>query len=235
MDNNKWPAVRGWLPDRQPPGGGGYPGVDDFQGPVGGPYGGPGYGGGGGFFGGPSSGYGQGYGGGGGFFGGPSSGYGQGYGGGGGLFGLPFNLGQLKTFIDRMGGLDGILNTIGKMQRLFGTMQQLAPLMRLLLAKKSSTPDAEEDAEPPRRRRKRGGGQRRRRRSAAGRSGIHPRRGGSSRRRPVAGRRSGSGYARVRAVSGPQGKRTGSRTRDRFRVPDHDDTVDLPPHGLYLP
>jgi len=227
MDNNKWPAVRGWLPDRQPPGGGMYPGVDDFQGPAGGPYGGPGYGG--GAYGGPS-----GYGGG--FFGGPSGGYGQGYGGGGGgLLNLPFNLGQLKMFIDRMGGLDGILNTIGKMQRLFGTMQQLAPLVRLLLAKKSSTSDAEEELEAPRRKRKRGG-QRRRRRGAAGRSGSRPRRGGAGRRRPGAGRRTGGGYARVRAASGPAGKRTGARTRDRFRVPDHDrEPADLPPDGLYLP
>lgn len=231
MDNGKWPAVRGWLPDRQPPGGGMYPGVDDFPGTAGGPPAG------GGFFGGPS-GYGGGpFGGptgyGGGYSGGSPAGYSQPY-GGGGLFGLPFNLGQLKAFVDRMGGLDGILNTIGKMQKLFGTMQQLAPLMRLLLAKKSSTADADADLEIPRRRRKRSGG--RGARHAAGRGGRHRNRvrRGAGRRPQGGGRRRSGGYARVRAADGPAGKRTGRR--DRFRLPEHGrDPDDLPPHGLFLP
>ncbi|MEO2205561.1 tyrosine protein kinase [Paenibacillus pabuli] len=75
------------------------------------------------------------------------------------------NLGELKGMIDRFGGIDGIMNGIGKMQKVVGGIQQMAPMMKLVMGilpfgkgkNKSSSP-AEADYEeytPPRRPRKR--------------------------------------------------------------------------------
>ncbi|MGF9697156.1 MULTISPECIES: tyrosine protein kinase [Paenibacillus] len=75
------------------------------------------------------------------------------------------NLGELKGMIDRFGGIDGIMNGIGKMQKVVGGIQQMAPMMKLVMGilpfgkgkGKSSSP-AETDYEeytPPRRSRKR--------------------------------------------------------------------------------
>lgn len=75
------------------------------------------------------------------------------------------NLGELKGMIDRFGGIDGIMNGIGKMQKVVGGIQQMAPMMKLVMGilpfgkgkNKSSSP-AEVDYEeytPPRRPRKR--------------------------------------------------------------------------------
>ncbi|WP_276356577.1 hypothetical protein [Cohnella caldifontis] len=55
--------------------------------------------------------------------------------GAGGGTGKGFNFGDIKGFIDRMGGIDGVLNGLGKFQKLMSTMQQMAPLLRLLIGK----------------------------------------------------------------------------------------------------
>jgi hypothetical protein len=57
--------------------------------------------------------------------------FGGGSGGGGGGSSINFN--QIKTFVDRMGGIDGIIGTMGKMQKIFQSVQQMAPMMKLLM------------------------------------------------------------------------------------------------------
>jgi hypothetical protein len=47
--------------------------------------------------------------------------------------GSGFNFNQVKTFVDRMGGIDGIMGTMGKMQKIFQSVQQMAPMMKLLM------------------------------------------------------------------------------------------------------
>lgn len=47
-------------------------------------------------------------------------------------FSLP-NLGELKGIIDRMGGIDGIMNTVGKVQKVMAGVQQFAPMAKLLM------------------------------------------------------------------------------------------------------
>lgn len=94
---------------------------------------------------------------------------GAGAGGGSkGPFGLP-NMADIKVIIDRMGGIDGILSTMQKVQKFVGTMQQMAPMLKLLTgafgakkAKAASSDDGE--WRPKRRRRRRRTGARRRRR-----------------------------------------------------------------------
>ncbi|KRE50676.1 hypothetical protein [Paenibacillus sp. Soil724D2] len=131
--------------------------------------------GGGNFFGSPSSGSA-----GGGLFGGGSanpSGAGGGgggnflsnlLGGGGGgaaaggassnpLSGL--NLKQISGFVERMGGIDGIIGTMGKVQKFMSTFQQMAPMVKTILGsigkgKVNSSADLEEILRPKRKRRK---------------------------------------------------------------------------------
>lgn len=43
------------------------------------------------------------------------------------------NIGELKGMIDRFGGIDGIMNGIGKMQKVVGGFQQMAPMMKLVM------------------------------------------------------------------------------------------------------
>jgi len=80
--------------------------------------------------------------------------------------GLP-NLADLKLLVDRMGGIDGILSTVQKIQKIVGTVQQFAPMIKLIAGslgpKKAAAASADGEARP-RRRRRRGG----RRRSGAG-------------------------------------------------------------------
>ena len=78
--------------------------------------------------------------------------------------GLP-SLADLKLIVDRMGGIDGILNTVQKIQKIVGTVQQFAPMLKLLAGslgpKKASAAAASADRESrPRRRRRRGRGRR---------------------------------------------------------------------------
>ena len=78
-----------------------------------------------------------------------------------GLFGN-FNLKDIKTVVDRMGGIDGIISTMGKVQKIVSSIQQMQPMLRLLfsmLPGKAKTTDLEEDSDSwtpqPKRRRKR--------------------------------------------------------------------------------
>ena len=99
-----------------------------------------------------------------------------------GPLGLP-NLADLKLLIDRMGGIEGILSTVQKVQRIVGTVQQFAPMIKLIAGslgpKKAAAAASADDGEwRPRRRRRRGGRGRR-----AGRSRRGVRKGAGSRRR----------------------------------------------------
>lgn len=95
---------------------------------------------------------------------------------GGGLSSM-LNLNEIKGLVERMGGLDGILTNVGKLQKIMATMQQMAPIIRLLTGKgKTAASDESEGAIRPRKRRRRSG-------SARSRSGR------ASSRRKSAGRR----------------------------------------------
>ncbi|WP_168120346.1 hypothetical protein [Paenibacillus sp. HB172176] len=97
------------------------------------------------------------------------------------------NLTEIKGFVDRMGGLDGILSTVTKVQKVMGSVTQMAPMVKVLMGsfgKKSISEDDENNSEwKPRRRR--------RRRRPASSARPRPRQGGSSgrRRRRRPGRR----------------------------------------------
>ncbi|GAF08754.1 hypothetical protein JCM16418_2859 [Paenibacillus pini JCM 16418] len=41
------------------------------------------------------------------------------------------NLGELKGVIDRMGGIDGLMNSMGKFQKVVSGVQQMAPMLKL--------------------------------------------------------------------------------------------------------
>lgn len=43
------------------------------------------------------------------------------------------NLNEIKGFIDRMGGIDGIMATVGKVQKVMQGVQQFAPMAKLLM------------------------------------------------------------------------------------------------------
>lgn len=95
--------------------------------------------------------------GGGGFFGNLLGG---GAGGKSGLGNLSFN--EIKSMIDRMGGIDGIMNTVTKVNKMMQTVNQMSPMLKLLMGslfKKASTTDEDEFDEEiyfkPRRRRRR--------------------------------------------------------------------------------
>lgn len=94
------------------------------------------------------------------------------------------NLNEIKGFVDRMGGLDGILTTVTKVQKVVGSITQMAPLVKVLMGsfgKKSisKSDDASSEWKPKRRkRRKTGTGSGRAKRSPASR-----RRSGARRRR----------------------------------------------------
>ncbi|MNH31968.1 hypothetical protein D3C79_923810 [compost metagenome] len=52
------------------------------------------------------------------------------------------NLGEIKGFVDRIGGLDGILSTMTKVQKVVSSVTQMAPLVKVLMGsfgKKSAT------------------------------------------------------------------------------------------------
>ncbi|WP_342571819.1 tyrosine protein kinase [Paenibacillus sp. FSL R5-0749] len=73
------------------------------------------------------------------------------------------NIGELKGMIDRFGGIDGIMSGIGKMQKVVGGIQQMAPMMKLVMGilpfgkgkSNNSAADADyEEYTPPRRRKR---------------------------------------------------------------------------------
>lgn len=53
-------------------------------------------------------------------------------GAGSGLLGS-FNLNQVKGFVDKMGGIDGIVNTMTRVQKMVSSFQQMAPMLKLLM------------------------------------------------------------------------------------------------------
>ncbi|MFX3636372.1 MAG: hypothetical protein ACE3L7_10000 [Candidatus Pristimantibacillus sp.] len=74
-----------------------------------------------------------------------------------GGFSLP-NLGELKGFVDRLGGIDGILSSITKVQKVVSSVTQMAPLVKVLMGsfkKDSSTDDDVEEKVVPKRRKRR--------------------------------------------------------------------------------
>lgn len=90
------------------------------------------------------------------------------------------NLGELKGMIDRFGGIDGIMNGVAKMQKVVGGIQQMAPMMKLVMGilpfgkNKNSSSEADADYEEyskprPRKRRKKTTGTQRKRTSSPAR------------------------------------------------------------------
>jgi hypothetical protein len=79
-------------------------------------------------------------------------------GGTGGSGSSLFNIGQIMQFINRMGGIEGIMNTMAKVQQIVSNIQQMAPMLKLLMKSfgKANSPDAEDDVTAiPRHRRRR--------------------------------------------------------------------------------
>ncbi|WP_044875558.1 hypothetical protein [Paenibacillus sp. IHBB 10380] len=72
------------------------------------------------------------------------------------------SLGELKGVIDRMGGIDGLVSSIGKFQKVMSSVQQMAPMVKLVmgsLGKGTTKGKSSEDGDgmfyiPPKRRRK---------------------------------------------------------------------------------
>lgn len=48
--------------------------------------------------------------------------------------GSSLNLGQVKGFIDKMGGIEGIVGTMTKVQKFMASFQQMAPMIKLLMS-----------------------------------------------------------------------------------------------------
>ncbi|MDR6884337.1 aminotransferase [Bacillus sp. 3255] len=165
-----YPGLGGGAPFSDFAQGGGLP--TPFEGGGGGFFGGPPAGGGGGFFGGGGNP-------GGGLFGGGGAGAGGGgnflsnlLGGGGAAAGgssnplSGINLKQISGFVERMGGIDGILGTMGKVQKFMSTFQQMAPMVKTIFGSigkgKVASDDSIEVFRPKRKRRKKSGTARRR-------------------------------------------------------------------------
>lgn len=74
-----------------------------------------------------------------------------------GGFSIP-NLGEIKGFVDRLGGIDGILNSITKVQKVVSSVSQMAPLVKVLMGsfkKDAATEDDTEEKFVPKRRKRR--------------------------------------------------------------------------------
>ncbi|MBB6635673.1 aminotransferase [Cohnella thailandensis] len=93
----------------------------------------------------------------------------------GGLLGN-FNINELKNIVERMGGIEGLISNMGKVQKFMSTVQQMAPLLKLFMGKKGSSNDDDVSSGAPYR-------PRRRRRRRRGSSRYGARRTGSGRRR----------------------------------------------------
>ncbi|WP_223068832.1 hypothetical protein [Paenibacillus caui] len=105
------------------------------------------------------------------------------------------NLGNIMGFIDRMGGIDGIMSTLGKVQKVVSSFQQIAPMAKLLMGSflpgskgaagvTTSQPSRLDDYRPRRRRGSYGGGKRRSGKSGSKKGGYRrSSRGRSSKRR----------------------------------------------------
>lgn len=103
---------------------------------------------------------------------------------------------DIKSFVDRMGGIEGIMNTVTKMNSLMKNVQQMAPMIKLLMGSffKSKTADSTSDLSPRRRRKRR-----RRGKSRSGSSGYSRYSRSSYSRRSTSSRRARSSrYGRAR-------------------------------------
>jgi hypothetical protein len=65
-----------------------------------------------------------------------------------------FNFAELKAMVDRMGGIDGVITTMGKFQKFMGIMSQMAPLLRVFMGKGSKAVAAGADTDSSLRRRR---------------------------------------------------------------------------------
>jgi hypothetical protein len=76
--------------------------------------------------------------------------------GGFSLANLP-KLDEIKGFVDRIGGIDGILTTVTKVQKVMSSVSQMAPLVKVLMGsfKKPSKSDDDDEVEWKPKRRKR--------------------------------------------------------------------------------
>jgi len=92
-------------------------------------------------------------------------------GGGGGAGGgsnplSGLNMKQISGFVERMGGIDGILGTMGKVQKFMSSFQQMAPMIKVLFnsftGKVKSADDDDVAAPRSRKRRKKSSAARRR-------------------------------------------------------------------------
>ncbi|UUZ92334.1 hypothetical protein LJK87_44290 [Paenibacillus sp. P25] len=79
--------------------------------------------------------------------------------GAGAAGGAGFNIGQLKTIVDRLGGIEGIVSTFGKVQQVVQSVSQVAPMLKPLMnsfaKRKTDSSDGDGLAPVRRRRRKR--------------------------------------------------------------------------------
>ncbi|PZE20293.1 hypothetical protein [Paenibacillus xerothermodurans] len=66
-----------------------------------------------------------------------------------------FSLLQIKQMIDKLGGVEGIVDTMTKVQRMVQSFQQVAPLVKLLMGSVGKKGRSEAIAAPRRRRRRR--------------------------------------------------------------------------------
>jgi hypothetical protein len=66
-----------------------------------------------------------------------------------------FNFNQIKGIIDRMGGIDGLMGHVTKIQKIIQSIQQLSPMLKLLMSAKARTRGQQDGAGlgPTRRRR----------------------------------------------------------------------------------
>lgn len=90
---------------------------------------------------------------------------------------LPFNISlaninEIKAMIDRMGGVEGVLNTMGKVQKFMSTVQQIAPLVKLFIGKGKNKSGSADKSD--------------------GDDYVRPRRRKTPRKRPASRRRTGS-------------------------------------------
>lgn len=87
-----------------------------------------------------------------------------------------FNFKDIKGFVDRMGGIEGVMSTLTKVQNTMKTFQQMAPMLKLLIPKLGGAQSASvDDDDGYYRRRRRRGGNRRRKRSSYSSSSSYSR------------------------------------------------------------
>lgn len=88
----------------------------------------------------------------------------------GGTSGGSFNMEQFKGIFNRLGGLDGILGTMTKVNKIFQSFQQMSPLIKLMLGSLLGGAKVKTVSEKPARSRKSSRRRRRRRSPGMGRT-----------------------------------------------------------------